>query len=293
MVFLDSDKKIFIIIMAVAVLAAVSLLYGTFLIQGAAAKIEAGDIVLSILGAKNKTQAAPTQPAAEPAEITVVLITDSTERNLVSLSSLVQQLRQIPELKIVAEKNFEKDSVESGQLIEKYKIERIPVVLLQGEAKKSAVLSQNWPGLGTIESDGTMVLRNVPPIYLEVGTGNLRGETKAVFVSVPDKNGVFDAGLFGQILENAFGLTPVEQETISYNSVEGKALVEKYKLEKLPTVIISGDLEAYPGFPDSWKQAGSIEPDDSFVFRELDELNGIKYLDLDKNEVVETGLPGQ
>ncbi len=279
--------------MAAAVLAAISLLYGTFLIQGATAKIEAGYIVLSSLGAKNETPEALTQPATEPAEITVVLITDATEKNLVSLSSLVQQLKQMPELKIIAEKNLEKNSGESKQLIEKYKIERIPAVLLQGETTKAAVLAQNWPRLGTIESDGTMVLRNVPPVYLEVGTGKLRGETKAVFVSVPDKNGVFDASLFRQVLENAFGLTPIEQETISYNSPKGKELLEKYGLEKLPTFIISGDLEAYPSFPDNWKQVGSIEPDDSFVFREPGVLTGLKYFDLNKNEVVETTLAEQ
>src|SRR3989338_8979798 len=99
-------KKVFKIIMVAAVLAAISLLYGAFLIQGATAKIEAGNIVLLGLDAKNKTQVTTTQPAIEPAEITVVLITDSTEKNLVSLSSLVQQLKQLPELKIIAEKNF-------------------------------------------------------------------------------------------------------------------------------------------------------------------------------------------
>lgn len=290
---MQDGQKVFKIIGAAAAIAVIVLIYNLISIQSTAAKIEARDLVLLGLGAKSKTQATPTQPATEPAEITVVLITDATQKSLVSLSSLVLQLKQMPELKIIAEKKFEKDSGEAKQLIEKYKIGRIPVVLLQGEAKKSAVLSQNWPKLGTIESDGTMVFRNIPPIYLEIGTGKLRGETKAVYVSVPDKNEVFDANVFRQILQTAFGVNPIEEETISHDSPEGKAIVSKYGVEKVPTAIISGDLNAYTGFPETWKQGGSIEPDNSFVFRALDAIRGVKYLDLNKNEVVETPQQGQ
>ena len=55
----------------------------------------------------------------------------------------------------------------------------------------------------SIEPDGAMVLRNIPPIYLETSTGKLRGAAKATFVSVPDKNEVFDAEkVYMNILEN-------------------------------------------------------------------------------------------
>ena len=161
--------------------------------------------------------------------------------------------------------------------------------MLRGKTKESATLTQNWPQLGTIETDGTMVLRDIPPIYLETGTGKLRGETKATFVSVPDKNGVFDAEeVYTQILQSAFGVNPVQQETISYASPEGKALLSKYNLEQIPAVVLSGDLNAYNGFPQAWLQGGTVEADGNYIFRNLGAIQGIKYFDLNKNEVVET-----
>lgn len=285
---MQGEQKIFMIIGVAATIAILALLYGTISIQSTAEKIEARGLLLSGLAEKNlQTVSGQSEPGS--VEITMVSINYSPEKNLVSLSSFPLQLRQIPGVKIIAEKNIEKDSKEAEQLIKQYQIERIPTILLQGQTKKSEFLMQNWPQIGTIESDGTMVLRNIPPVYFEISTGKLRGETKVVFVSVPDKNGVFDAGeVFRQILQNAFGVWPVEEKTISYNSPEGNELLEKYGLEKLPTFIISGDLKAYQGFPDAWKQVGSVEQDESFVFRELGVLGGLKYLDLNKNEVVET-----
>lgn len=286
---MHNEQKAFTIIGAAAAITIIALFYGTISIQSAAAKIEARDLVLSNLGARNSTNPLESQPAPEPAEISVTLITYAQEKNLASLSSLLQQLRQFPGLKIISEKTLEKDSQEAVQLIQKYQIKKIPSILLRGETKKSAALSQNWPKIGSIESDGTMVLRDILPIYLETGTGKLRGEINATFISAPDKNGVFDAQeVFMQILQNAFGIKPIGQETVSYNSPEGKALVSKYGMEKLPAFIISGDLNAYNGFPESWKEIGSIEPDNSFVFRQLGAIRGLSYFDLNKNEVVET-----
>lgn len=283
------DEQIFKIIGIAAALAIIALLYGALSIQETSTKIDSGNTALANFNQNNTIQ-----PVPEPAEITLTLITDSNKTNLIQLASFVQQLEQLPGIKITSQKKLEIGSEEGRQLIEKYNVERVPAILLQGETKKSTVLAQNWPKVGTAETDGTMVLRNIPPIYLETSTGKLRGETKATFVSVSDKNGVFDAEeVYMQILQSAFGVKPVEQETISYNSPEGKAMLSKYKLEKLPTAIISGDLNAYNGFPEVWLQGGTVEADGNYIFRSLDAIQGITYFDLNKNEVIETAQQQQ
>ncbi len=291
---MPDGKKVFTIIGVAAGITIIILLYSVFSIQSAFAKFEARDLVLSGLGTRTTTNASGNQSAPEPAKISVTLITQSKEKKLVSLAPLLQQLRQLSGVKIISEKTLEKDSGEAKRLIEKYTIERIPTVVLEGETKKATALLQNWPRIGSVESDGTMVLTAIPPIYLETGTGRLRGGTKAVFVSVPDRNGVFNAEeVFTQILQNAFGIKPIGQETVSYDSPEGKAILSKYGLEKLPTFIISGDLNAYTGFPDAWLEGGTVEADGTYVFRSHEAIRGIKYIDMDKNEVVETPQPGQ
>src|SRR3989344_6305458 len=281
---MQNEQKIPAVIGVAAVLAIVALLYGSLSIQDASAKLEERNSAVSNLGTGNAAN-----PVPAPSEITLTLITDSTKPSLVELGPLISQLGQIPEIKITSQKKLEIGSDESKQLIEKYNIEKIPAILLQGKTNESATLTQNWPQLGTIETDGTMVLRDIPPIYLETGTGKLRGETKATFVSVPDKNGVFDAEeVYTQILQSAFGVNPVQQETISYASPEGKAFLSKYNLEQIPAVILSGDLNAYNGFPQAWLQGGTVEADGNYIFRSLEAIQGIKYFDLNKNAVVET-----
>ena len=281
---MQDEQKILAVIGVAAALAIIALLYGALSIQDASAKVESRNASLSNIGQGNAAQ-----PVLVPAEITLTLITDSNKSNFIGLSGLIGQLGQIPKLKITSQKKLEIGSDESKQLIEKYNIEKIPAILLQGKTNESATLTQNWPQLGTIETDGTMVLRNIPPIYLETGTGKLRGETNATFVSVPDKNGVFDAEeVYTQILQSAFGVNPVQQETISYASPEGKALLSKYNLEQIPAVVLSGDLNAYNGFPQAWLQGGTVEADGNYIFRNLGAIQGIKYFDLNKNEVVET-----
>ncbi len=58
-------------------------------------------------------------------------------------------------------------------------------------------------------------------------------------------------------------------------------MIAKYSVEKVPTVILGGDLEIYEGFDAVWEQVGTIEEDGSYVFRELDVLGQqIVYKDL-------------
>lgn len=281
------EKEFFLkIVSAVAVIAVIAMFYSILTVQNAGAKLDAQGIILNSIGSGAGGQQ-QNQPPVETAEISLILIGDSSNQDLIDLQSLAGQLKSLQGIQLVSEKSLEKDSAEAKQLIEKYRIEKIPALLLQGETRKVAALTQNWSRLGSIESDDTMVLRSVPPLYLELSSGRVRGITGAVYLAVPDKNEVFDIDIFKQILANAFGIKPAVERTVDYNSSAGKELVEKYKLEKLPAFFVSGDLNAYSNFEQVWQQAGSIESDGNYVFRSLEVLSGLKYLDLNKNEVVE------
>ena len=78
-----------------------------------------------------------------------------------------------------------------------------------------------------------------------------------------------------------------KENKVDISSAEGKALVEKYAIKKVPTVVISGDLREYEGFDTVWGQVGSIEEDGTYVFRQLEVLSqNIVYKDLTTGEVV-------
>lgn len=257
--------------------------YSSLQLQDIDAKINAQNDLLAASALQNTPQGV--EPP-EKAKLSVVNIVDSSDKNYVQLQPLVEQIKKL-DVEIVSEKTLEFSSDEAKQLIEKYKIEKIPTILLSGETKKVSVLTQSWGDLGTTEDDDTLVLRNVPPIFLDLASGKVRGLVKAVYVNVPDKNEVFPAILFRQILGNAFGMRPVEEQIVDYNSSEGIELIAQFKLIKIPTVVLSGDLNAYQNFETIWQQVGSSDANNNFVFRNLDVLQGSKYLDLNTNTVIE------
>jgi len=60
----------------------------------------------------------------------------------------------------------------------------------------------------------------------------------------------------------------VEQKTVDWKSDEGKALVEKYKIEKIPTVIFSGEINKNVKLKNAWPGIGEII-DGNFVLRQV------------------------
>ena len=61
-------------------------------------------------------------------------------------------------------------------------------------------------------------------------------------------------------------------------SPQGKALLKKYRIAKIPTLVLSASANDYPGFAVSWKQVGSQEKDGWFVFREVQKMGKYKTL---------------
>ncbi|MBI4992689.1 MAG: hypothetical protein HZC26_00935 [Candidatus Magasanikbacteria bacterium] len=59
----------------------------------------------------------------------------------------------------------------------------------------------------------------------------------------------------------------VEKKTIDWKSDEGKALVEKYKITKIPTVIFSGEIDKNVKLKNAWSGIGEII-DGNFVLRQ-------------------------
>ena len=72
-------------------------------------------------------------------------------------------------------------------------------------------------------------------------------------------------------MTQAFGIVLDEEKTLDISSAEGKNLVSKYKIEKIPATVISLDADAYPALKQVWidprQGVGTIESDGWYVFR--------------------------
>lgn len=64
-------------------------------------------------------------------------------------------------VEIVEEETIDMNSKEGKELVEKYKITAIPTIILSPEANQSEALMRIWPQVGSIESDGYLVFREL------------------------------------------------------------------------------------------------------------------------------------
>ena len=68
------------------------------------------------------------------------------------------------------------------------------------------------------------------------------------------------------------------------SSDEGVALLGKYGIKKVPTMILSGDMDSYPALTGIWSQVGTVK-DGVYVFQNVEVLQ-LPFKDLATGQVV-------
>ncbi|MBU2476792.1 hypothetical protein KKG83_04950 [Candidatus Micrarchaeota archaeon] len=200
-------------------------------------------------------------------KVDVLLIQNSSCDKCVDLSTFPQDLEQVGVF--IRDYNvLEFDSPEAKELLEYYLVDRLPVVFLSLDAAEYDFLSSVWDNLGTVESDGVLVYREAVP-YFDVFSGEVKGLVEVL--RLEDKNcaDCLDSNLMVDPLKQ-MGIEIVKDSTIDVSSEEGKSLIEKYSITKIPTVIVSSEAEEYLDFFTVWPEVGSQEDDGNFVFRSLE-----------------------
>ncbi|MFA4845481.1 MAG: hypothetical protein WC654_02900 [Patescibacteria group bacterium] len=170
------------------------------------------------------------------------------------------------------------------EILASHGIKTAPSVILSQDAEVYAQLIASWGQFGTVAPDGSFVAFLQDPPYIEVDSGKVRGLTTLTVLTDESCDACYDATTHKSILENTFGISLTSTATIDSASTAGKQLITKYKIEQLPTIILSGDGEAYPNLIAAWDTVGSVEDDGSFIFRNL-ALMGT-YRNLSTGEIV-------
>ena len=181
-------------------------------------------------------------------------------------------------------------NVEDSQgkaLAEKYKITKVPTVLISGELDKNPQLAQAWASLGEI-IDQVFVFRKLIPPYIEVATGELKGQFSLVYLTNESCSKCYDVKLHDTALGN-LGLKTNDNKIVDVSSDEGKELLKKYAILSVPTILLSGDLAEYSGLQQIWPQVGIIASDGTYVFTKMDEMGS--YMNLKTGKLVEVAPP--
>jgi len=226
---------------------------------------------------------------ADVAELTLTVISAKDCKECFDTSELLSTIRESDKVKVVKDNTYDRDSRKGKKLIEQYGITRLPAVLINGNVEKIFDVASFTQNLGKQAEDGTLVMTNIPPPYLDLATGNVKGKFTAIYVTDKTCTDCYDIGLHKQALEGLL-MIPAEEKFYDRAEEEGKRLIEAYKIIAVPTLLLQGEMDAFPQLQQVWPTVGTIEADGTYVFR-----SGLKqmgnYFDLKTNKLVKAELP--
>lgn len=189
-------------------------------------------------------------------------------------------------LKFEEQKSVDVDSDEGKTLLDKYSIKKVPTMIMDKEAEVYPNIMQSWNQMGSIEDDGYFVMREISPPYYSVEEERVKGLISMTILLDNSCEACYNPETFHKPILQRMGVVFEEEKKVDISSSEGKALIDKYEIEKIPTILLKGDAEEYPALVSAWAPVGTVESDGTYVFRNV-EVSRQPYKDLTTNEVVE------
>ena len=215
--------------------------------------------------------------------VTLTLIKDSTCTGCFDITSLVRQIKASG-VSIVSESEIDYASEQAKSLLEKYMITKVPTIIMSSDVDEYSNIKTTWARQGSVEEDGSYILREISPPYRNLTEGRIVGQVALINLIDSSCSECYDVGMHKGIIAR-FGLPLSDEKTYNVKSDEGKAIVEKYNVTLVPTIILTGDPGTYPSLKGIWAQVGSVESDGTHVFRRPNVM-GVKYKDLSTGEVL-------
>lgn len=215
--------------------------------------------------------------------VEVTLITEPSCRKCTDLALVLDQVKTQFGIKTATVREFTSAMPKAQELIKAYNLSYLPAMLFSSDLEAYPELASRWSLAGSIEKDGMYVFRKVNPPLYDVKHQNVVGLVTLTYVNDTACKECYDVTVHKTILQN-FGVAIGQEKTVDINSAQGKSLKEKFKLEKVPTIILDEQASVYPVLLQVWQQVGE-ERSGSFVFTKVDQL-GMPYKDLVTNKVI-------
>ena len=213
--------------------------------------------------------------------VDAIILQDNSCKECRNLSNAIRQLQQTG-IVFTSERSIDSASDEGKRLITDYNIEQVPTVLLSNDALQYSIVRDAWNASGTIETNGRLVLRQVPPPFIDVKTGKTVGLVTATILKDSTCTSCLNTSVFKEVLDSALGVYVSQQKVFDVSSSEGKTLLATYNITLVPTVILNSEASVYQGMSQAWPQVGTKEKDGSYVWRDISVLK-LGYKNLSDN----------
>lgn len=183
--------------------------------------------------------------------------------------------------------NFEKQLENSGVKISSYEkinysaednlirsnnLEFLPTLLISKDIEEYWWLFDNLKNSLTEKEDYFILNMPIPP-YKEISTGKIKGLVNVTYILNESCEDCFNVSSLGESFRR-MGVYIEKEKYINASSAEGKNIINKYNITKIPTAILSKELSDYPQVISSLENFGTFEKDGSYIFRNLEALDG-------------------
>ncbi|MBI4141795.1 hypothetical protein HY484_02650 [Candidatus Woesearchaeota archaeon] len=217
-------------------------------------------------------------------KVTATIINDNACKECLDLTILTKQLRSAGVS--LTEKVISSETTEAQSIIKRYKIEKLPTLILSQDAGEYGLIQNVWEQVGTKETDNTFVLRKLTPPYKDLVKGQIIKEPTIIFITDKTCKECYNATLHKNLLAENFGMTFKKEEYVDFASREGTKLALQYKIKLVPTIIVSQEAGHYPGFEEVWQRIGEKTHDGSFIFTNAELLKGMSYKDVKSGKII-------
>ncbi len=221
---------------------------------------------------------AEAKEAARPANIKLTKITAPTCIDCFNIDDAIATLKK-QNVSVGEERTIQFDSPQAQSLINQLNIKRVPVYVLTGEVTKKSI--ENFIKSNGEIKNNTFVFTKVTPIFISTDTKKEMGRVTATILTDFSCSQCIDPKLTVEGFKQA-GIRITEQKEIAWNSTEGQNIVAKYKITKVPTFILSSDVDLYDNVKGGWARIGTVEQDKTYVARNL----SLPYRDIDKGQII-------
>lgn len=193
--------------------------------------------------------------AIPPREVMVTILQGCDD--CFNISVATDFLKQQKNINITSTKelSLEEAKAEAG----KYGITKLPAAIVTGDIENLTI--QNFD-----KKDNALVFNKAPPPYYDVSAGAVKGQITVTIIEDKTCTNCFDMSQVMDQLKSA-GIKITSETRVDAKSAEGKQLISKYKIEKVPTLIFNNDALEYDVVKQVWDQVGSKESDGSLVLR--------------------------
>ncbi|MFH2105914.1 MAG: hypothetical protein ABII22_01525 [Candidatus Micrarchaeota archaeon] len=169
---------------------------------------------------------------------------------------------------------------EAKELIAKYNITQIPVLLINKSIEKNeqdfGYFNDSYGEYFDLQGD-YYIFRNIPPPYFDLIENRIR-EGMVSLVELSDRycTDCYAVAAHQLLLEDV-GLFFINIEQYDINDMDGFEIIREYGINKFPTVLLSEDAMDYARIRDSWHRLGTEEADGWLVFRNMTQIKTTNY----------------